>query len=136
MLKELMFNKRPDILLNKMLDNAALSQRVIASNIANVSTPGYKRLGVSFNEQLKRAMRPGRPKLEVSNPRHIPSTDFVEKLKPAISRVENDYWNGINNVSIDREMVELAKIQLDFTIASRLKSIRFNQLKTAIRGRR
>jgi len=136
MLKELMFNKRPDILLNKMLDNAALSQRVIASNIANVSTPGYKRLGVSFNEQLKRAMRPGRIKLNVSNPRHIPSPDFVKKLKPEVSRVENDYWNGINNVNIDREMVELAKIQLDFTIASRLKSIRFNQLKTAIRGRR
>ena len=48
MLKEMLFGRKPDIMLGKMLDKAALNQRVIASNIANVGTPGYERLGVSF----------------------------------------------------------------------------------------
>ncbi|GAH57061.1 unnamed protein product, partial [marine sediment metagenome] len=35
-----------------------------------------------------------------------------------------------------REMVELAKNQLDFNIAARLLNQKFTQFRTAIRGRR
>ena len=43
-------------LLSKMVDYTALKQKVIANNIANVNTPGYKRMDVSFNQDLKRAV--------------------------------------------------------------------------------
>ena len=136
MLKEILFNQRPDILLGKVLDKAALTQRVIASNVANVSTPGYERMGVSFDEVLQRAVRADRMNVKRTDPRHQPSPNWMEEIKPEVAKIDDGYWNGINNVNIDREMVDLAKNQLDFNIASRLMNLRFSQLRTAIRGRR
>jgi len=135
MVRNLLFDRKSDILLSMMLDKAALHQRVISSNVANVGTPGYKRLGVSFEEKLAKAVSLGE-KMKTSHPRHIPSPTWYQDLKPEVATVENGYWNGINNVNIDEEMVDLAKNQLDFNIAVRLMSSKFNGLRTAIRGRR
>ena len=136
MLDKILFDNKPNILLEKMLDKAALSQRVIAANVANIGTPGYRRRAVSFEEKLQRAMRPGLQKLKTTHPRHLPGSDIIRKIKPEVVYVEDGYWNGINNVNIDEEMVELAKNQLDFDIAATLLNRRFTALRTAIRGRR
>ena len=130
-----MFSQRPYILLEKMMDKAALSQRVISANIANVSTPGYERIGVKFDNVLKRMVKAD-TMIKRTHPRHFPASNWHEKIKPEVVRIENGYWNGVNNVNIDEEMVELAKTQLDFNIAARLMNLRFTQLRTAIRGRR
>jgi flagellar basal-body rod protein FlgB len=39
--------------MEKALDGSALRQKAIAANIANVDTPGYKSIEVSFAEQLR-----------------------------------------------------------------------------------
>ncbi len=136
MVREILFGQRPNILLNKMLDKAALNQRVISSNVANVNTPGYRRLGVSFDEVLQNAVRMDRLNFKRTNPKHLPDPNWLKNIKPEVVAVEDGYWNGINNVDIDREMVELAKNQLDFNIAANIKNQRSAQLRTAIRGRR
>ena len=38
--------------LSRVLDTAALRHRVIAQNVANVNTPGYRRLEVTFEDEL------------------------------------------------------------------------------------
>ena len=136
MLRKVFFDNNADILLGKMLDKAALYQRVISANIANINTPGYRRLGVSFDEKLAKAMRPGLKKLMRTQPKHLPDQNLTKKIKPEVVMIENGYWNGINNVNIDEEMVDLAKNQLDFNTAAKLLSERFTRLRTAIRGRR
>jgi flagellar basal-body rod protein FlgB len=135
MVQELMFEGKTNTLLGLMLDKAALSQRVLSSNVANVGTPGYQRLGVSFEEKLDKVMALT-GKLKTTDPRHIPSTDWHSQLKPEVATVDDGYWNGINNVNIDQEMVDLAKNQLDFNIGVRLLSSRYTGMRTAIRGRR
>ena len=136
MLKEMLFGYAPDKLLGKMLDKSALAQRVISSNVANVGTPGYERLGVSFDEALRKAALSLRSTMHRTDPRHMPAADAIGKVEPETVKVADGYWNGINNVNIDREMTDLAKNQLDFDMASRLLNGRFNGLRTAIRGRR
>ena len=42
-------------LLKTALDAYALRQKAIASNVANIDTPGYKRLEVPFESQLQKA---------------------------------------------------------------------------------
>ncbi|MHB9031055.1 MAG: flagellar basal body rod protein FlgB [Candidatus Latescibacterota bacterium] len=136
MLKEMLFGYTPDWLLGKMLDKAALHQRVISSNVANVATPGYERLGVNFDEALKRAVKTAQSNLVRTDPQHLPNPELAKKTEPEVVNIEDGYWNGINNVNIDQEMTDLAKNQLDFDMATRLLSGRFNGLRTAIRGRR
>ena len=135
MLHKLLFSQRPYILLEKMMDSAALSQRVISANVANVSTPGYERIGVDFDHVLKRMVESDKT-MKRTDPRHIPGYNWHENIKPEIVKIEDGYWNGVNNVNMDEEMVELAKVQLDFSIATRLMNLRFTRLRTAIRGRR
>lgn len=136
MLRELLFSGRTHTLLARTLDRAALSQRVIAANIANVGTPGYQRRGVKFEDELQRAMRPQANRLRRTHPDHIPMPDRLERVRPEVALVENGYWNGINNVNIDEEMVELAQNQLDFDTAAQFMQEEFAGLRTAIWGRR
>ena len=136
MLKEILFDQTPDILLTKMMDKAALGQRVIASNVANVGTPGYERLGVSFDEELRRVVSMDSVNFKRTDSRHMPYQNWAETIKPEVVTVDDGYWNGINNVDIDREMVELAKNQLDFAMASKISGLRSTQLRTAIKGSR
>jgi flagellar basal-body rod protein FlgB len=135
MLDKILFDNKTNVLLGKMLDRAALNQKVISANVANVGTPGYRRLGVTFGNELKNAMKSGADKLKRTNPKHLPSTGRLNKVNPEVVMVDDGYSNGINNVNIDREMVEIAKNQLDFNTAAKLMSLKFNQLRTAIRGR-
>jgi flagellar basal-body rod protein FlgB len=43
-------------LVQRSLDAAAVSHKVISNNLANVDTPGFKRSDVQFSDKLKRAM--------------------------------------------------------------------------------
>jgi flagellar basal-body rod protein FlgB len=84
-------------LLTKLLDVASMRQDVIAQNMANLNTPGYSTLGVSFEDSLKEALTPGArgQPLEVT-PKVVAATGGTERV------------DG-NNVDIDLEMARLQK---------------------------
>ncbi|WP_258359730.1 flagellar basal body rod protein FlgB [Moorella sulfitireducens (nom. illeg.)] len=123
--------------LEKALDTAALRQRVIAHNVANVNTPGYKRYDVTFEEKLGRALG-----LEESvalyrtNPAHLPATGL--DLSPEIVQDNSTTMRQDgNNVDIDREMVDLAQNSLNFNFAAQQLNGRLAMLRYAINeGRR
>ncbi|MCG0278389.1 MAG: flagellar basal body rod protein FlgB [Thermanaeromonas sp.] len=104
-------------ILQKVLEVSALRQRVIAHNLANANTPGFKRYYVTFEEALRRAvdgeqdLRPHR-----THPRHLPGS-----LPEAGIRVERDRFTSMrqdgNNVDIEREMVELVMNSLNYSLA-------------------
>jgi flagellar basal-body rod protein FlgB len=49
------------VMLSKALDASVLRQQAIAQNLANVNTPGYRRLAVQFEADLAAALRSGQP---------------------------------------------------------------------------
>ncbi|RME74836.1 MAG: flagellar biosynthesis protein FlgB [Planctomycetota bacterium] len=100
------------------LDAAALRQRVLAQNIANVNTPGYERRDVSFDALLE-AARSGGPSPE--------ARVFVDRDARAGA-------DG-NSVEIEREMGELMGNGLLYQTLARVASLRIQQLRTAIGGR-
>ena len=67
-------------LLSLALDAAAMRQQAIAQNIANANTPGYQRIGVSFEDQidqLKQAVRQGQ----------VPSPATLASFQPVFQQV-------------------------------------------------
>jgi len=136
MIQELLFNTPEHIMLGKMLDTASLKQRVIAANVANVNTPGYQRLGVVFGEELTRALGSAENRLLRTHPNHIAGSGRLENAKPEVVLIDNGYSNGINNVNIEEEMVELGKNQLDYDTAAQFMKNDFDDLRVAIRGGR
>ena len=121
-------------LLKRGLDAYTLRQRVIAENIANSETPGFKARQVSFEVLLQRAST------VESRIRHEREGHFnqakVEGIRPLVSEESDRAMdNGINNVSVDMEMAALAETNLNHKLATRALALRYQLLKKAISGR-
>ena len=96
--------------LERFLDVVSARQKLVASNIANVDTPGYHTRDVDFETQLESAA--GAPRA-------------VEVKGLAVN-------NDGNNVNLDREARLLAENALRFRMASGLLRSRIRIMHTAI----
>ena len=133
-LDKVVFNKTKVSVLNAVLDVTQLRQRVIANNIANVSTKGYRKKDVHFQEYLESFVNKPAVAGKVDDPRHIliPKPIANPQVYESATGV-NDA--GINNVDIDREMADLAENHLFFNAGQRLIRGQFDGLRKAITGR-
>ncbi|TCL56601.1 flagellar basal-body rod protein FlgB [Kineothrix alysoides] len=98
--------------LDKAADAAWIRNDVIANNIANVSTPGYKRQDVEFESELKRALEHSK----YTSMDDKVSDLKINKLNPRtyIDSANFSYRSDGNNVDIETENVTLAANQLRY----------------------
>lgn len=94
---------------------------LIASNMANIDTPGYRTQDFSFQDALKQqlgALGGGGTKLTRTQPGHLTAPmptslpPTRDALRPSAER------NDGNDVSLDRESVLLARTQGQYQLAS------------------
>jgi flagellar basal-body rod protein FlgB len=95
-------------------------QRTIASNIANMETPGYRRLEVRFEDLLAKAMR--------SAAGTNPASVEPEVISPKNTHVKA---NG-NDVNLEMEIGELLKNSTRQTAYARVLRKKFTQIENAI----
>ena len=121
-----LFNSDNYTAVKKMMDVAALRHAAIASNIANVSTPGYKRvdLGRTFEQELIKTID-GRDSAKIAALDPLVETD---SLTPS-TRADG------NNVQLDSELLKLTTNTMNFDALSQFASGSLKQLRTAITGR-
>jgi flagellar basal-body rod protein FlgB len=98
--------------LERYMDLLSARQKLVASNIANADTPGYKARDIDFQSEFRNAIDATRPR--VAN---------VSGLKTK---------NDGNNVSIDRESRMLAENGIRFSIASGPLRSHLKTLRSAI----
>lgn len=141
MLRKLLFSDRAYPFMHQAMDGYALRQRTTAINVANVTTPGYRPLRVSFEEDLRHLLEGGRPaELEgrVTHPSHIhpPTYDPNSPLGLSLrAQEEAGPSNGVNEVDIDREMAELANNQILYQAMTQFMRRKVSMLRGAITGR-
>jgi flagellar basal-body rod protein FlgB len=104
-------------LISRALDVAALRHKVIANNLANANTPGYRRLVVDFKRELTRAL------------------DGAEAAKLTVVEADDPAGPDGNNVSFDRELADLQKNSLIFSTFAQVADTRLKALRSAIDGR-
>lgn len=100
--------------LEKYLDLLSARQKLVASNIANADTPGYKTKDIDFQQEFM-SMVNGQQPLTI-DAQGLP-------IKP----------DG-NNVNVDREARMLAENAMRFNVASTLLRGQINSIKEAIQG--
>ncbi|MBT2216681.1 flagellar basal body rod protein FlgB [Virgibacillus dakarensis] len=121
--------------LENSLDYAAVKNRTIANNIANVDTPNYKAKDAVFKNMLHNELTSS-IKANRTRPEHLPFDGTLHNSYQVITRKSTMYNHNGNNVDIDKEMAELAKNQIYYQgLADRISS-KFNSLQTVIRGGR
>lgn len=103
----------------RYLDLASTEARLTAANMANVDTPGYKALGMDFEAEMRAA---------------IGSTQNGHPVQP----VRVGFEDGLvarpdgNNVSLDRESLNLAEAQLKFKTGVTLLRQQYQMVMDAI----
>jgi len=133
MLDKVIGNQRINV-LEKALDGAMLRQKVIANNLANVDTPGYKAMEVIFEEQLKNSMKEAGSEynLKTTHPRHLQIPN-ISSFQVGINVAEGyTFRNDGNSVDIDREMARLSKNVVYYNAVSTSMSEEFKLLRMAI----
>jgi len=104
--------------LSEYLDLAAFRQKLIASNLANIDTPGYRTRDIDFQSEMRRAQ--SRLGQEALSPR-------VYEVPGLIERPDG------NNVNLDREGMLLARTQLQFRLGVELLRQEFQRISAAVK---
>ena len=114
-----------------------MRQKAIANNIANVNTPGYQRIEVSFENELRKALDPKRLVGAQTNAAHMQiGKPTLADIQPKAYRPNDPTLPGqINNVDIDMEMAKLAENQILFNAGVKLLTDRSSVIRSAISGR-
>ncbi len=120
-------------LLSQVLNLRSLEHDLIAANIANADTPGYKARHLDFGETLSQIMGNRLP-LVRTNPLHLPPKGDRE-VAPIVKTSENS-GTGLdgNNVQLDEEMGDLAANQLLYSTYAQILARKLEWLKDAIEG--
>lgn len=117
--------------LDKAADASWTRESILANNIANIDTPGYKRQDIEFADILKK-------KLWGTNVRGldkaVDSLDFKSlKGKEYIDYKGFSYRLDGNNVDVDTENVELASEQLRYQGLTTAMSQEFKRFGAVIK---
>lgn len=144
------------------MDGLMSRQHAIASNIANVMTPGYLRKEVAFESQLAEIQEKedlkdyikGYNSIEYKPPMVDVFTGEIHKYRtPTLQekaylksnvyeqfgpQIVNDIYTGPdnkgNNVELEREMMDLSKTGTKYLVLSNLERRQFTGLSEVIRG--
>ena len=103
----------------RYLDLATSSAKLSAQNMANIDTPGYRSVGFAFESEMKKAFS-GVENGEGAQPVHVRFEDGL------VARPDG------NNVSMDRESLNLAEAQLQFKTGVALLRQQYQMVMDAI----
>lgn len=124
--------------LENALDIYKAKHSVIAGNIANVDTPGYKAKEIDFKDAFSGALQRSGIAMRNTNERHFRPASITSSASSYMrEQVNNSLRNDGNNVNVDKEMMALSENSIMYDIATQAVSRNFESLKFAIsQGRR
>jgi len=103
----------------RYLDLAVSEAKLTAANMANIDTPGYRDVGMDFEAKMREAMA-GVDQGQAPRPVRVKTVDGL------IARPDG------NNVSMDREGLNLAEAQLRFKTGVALLREEYQSILDAI----
>lgn len=113
-------------MMQKTADHLGFRHNLLANNVANVNTPGYKRRDTAdFPRLLRESLNKESFAARVDDPRHIQfgRTSFDDVQSELVEQEFTRYRNDKSSVDIDLEMSEIAKNGMRYQlITKRLNS--------------
>lgn len=122
-----------DVLTQKM-SYLNQKQAVLAENVANVDTPGYKQLELkpfSFNDALKQAS-PGM--MRTTNARHILPASMAGVNAQTFASKDTEILPSGNTVDIEQQMAEVSKTSTDYQTMTGVYRKMTGLFRIAIKG--
>lgn len=110
--------------LGRFLNVDVARYKLVAMNLANIDTPGYRTRDINFRAELRRAAEAD--SLEIG---HMTSASLqpTAHLVPGLTERPDG-----NNVSVERESLLLAESQMKFNLGVQLLKDQFHMISMAI----
>jgi flagellar basal-body rod protein FlgB len=109
-------------LLEQLMTIAANKQKVIANNIANVNTPGFRRKELKFEEEFLKAVEEN-------------DLEAVRQVEGKVVYSDDPtLQNAGNNVDIDKEMGLMNRNSLAYSLYTQLYAKKLEMLQLAMRS--
>ena len=105
--------------LERAISGASMRQGVLANNLANAETPGFRRMDVDFHDALSQAMESGEGAA-------IEATNFSAKQDQQTMRADG------NGVDIDTESAAMAKNGLEYEALLSVAKARIQIVQSAM----
>ena len=121
--------------LHRGLNARQERQSIVAANVANVDTPGYKARALHFEAALQRANAVATgsgERLAVTQEGHLPVAGDPAPPRTHVTVSEADGRVDGNNVSLEREMATLAQNGIEFNALSTLTRKRLGLMRYAL----
>jgi flagellar basal-body rod protein FlgB len=131
-----MFQSTTIPMLQEVVKFAEARHTVLAGNIANLDTPGYKVRDLSvedFQGRLKEAIQQSRQPAAPRSPGETNGEEellFAKVAKDSKSILRHDQ----SNVGLEYQVTEMAKNQMQHNLAMSLMTSQFHMLRAAISG--
>jgi flagellar basal-body rod protein FlgB len=134
--------------LGRFLDVDVARYKLIGANMANLDTPGYRTRDLDFRAELERAGRSA-PQEDWADSAETFAGDSAFGSFTSLSRSPGPLTSGPlsppsrpvrglmerpdgNNVSVERESLLLAEVQMRYNLGVQLLKDQFHQISTAI----
>lgn len=118
-------------MLQAALSRAATRHAVLLGNLANVSTPGYKRRDISFAVSLRDADALG--PLRRTHPKHAPAPTSPKSWGATADEDLRSIRSDGNSVDLETEVAALVETQLHFSALTMVARRYFQGLREVIR---
>jgi len=120
--------------MGNYLGRLSQRQQVVASNLANIDTPGYRTQEVSFHATMQELLTDSPAPMRTTRPEHQAMTTVLFGASaPPVFEV-----NGLtqrpdgNNVDLDREMLKLGETSFGYSMIVQLLRVKFRTLASSI----
>ena len=132
-----MFQSTTIPLLQQVLGFAQARHTVLAGNIANMDTPGYRKRDLSvedFQNRLKKAIE-GRRNPPVFRSPGEPTSQRGNTLAEVSKHPKSILFHDDSNVDIEYQVTEMVKNQMQHNLALAIMTSQFRLLQTAVSER-
>jgi flagellar basal-body rod protein FlgB len=123
--------------LGEVLNFAQARHTVLAGNVANVNTPGYRLRDLSqteFQQRLKEAIAASRTSYEPMSP-GLAYSEPGDPMRQVRSSLENIIYHDDTNIDLEKQVAEMTKNHLLHNFALTVMTDQFQLLQTAISER-
>jgi len=107
-------------------------QQIVASNLANIDTPGYKTKDISFHATMEELLAENSGSLRTERPEHHKGAIQVFAHVQAFEVQGLPMREDQNNVDIDREMLKLSQTSFAYSLISQMLRGKFRTIASSI----
>jgi flagellar basal-body rod protein FlgB len=125
--------------MDQSMTLATRRMALIASNMANIDTPGYHTQDFDFNGALKNELAKldgSQMPISQTHPKHFPLQSEASLPPPTDEILPSYERNDGNDVSLDRESLLLARTQNNYQISSSFAQLELRKIRQMIRDAR